>query len=106
MAVTLNLTPELEKQLVQEAQENGIPLSDYVQSLMQKTLKSRGVSAHPARPKYDREAMLALLDEFENNHEMYGTAQEQHETLAYLKIAIDADRPGQRSIFGEGRNPE
>ena len=44
--------------------------------------------------------MLALLDSFDE-----GDVEEQRETLEYLKVGIDRDRPGQRSIFGEGINP-
>jgi len=35
-----------------------------------------------------------------------GDADEQRETLTLLKKAVDADRPGQRSVFGTGINPD
>jgi hypothetical protein len=46
------------------------------------------------------ESLLAMLDSF-----AAGDEDEQRETLTQLQVDIDHDRPGQRSIFGEGLNP-
>jgi hypothetical protein len=40
-------------------------------------------------------AAFDLLDMWER----YGNEQEQTESLAYIKEAVDADRPGQRKHF-------
>lgn len=105
MTVTLDLPSELEQHLTQEAQKNGVPLSDYLQSLVQNTIEHRPGAASARVPRPNREAMLALLDDLANT-DKYGTAEEQRQSLEYLRKAIDADRPGQHSIFGEGYNPE
>ncbi len=52
-----------------------------------------GVSAHNAR-------LIALLDSFDT-----GDTDQQRHDLAEFEAGLDAARPGQRSIFGEGINP-
>lgn len=55
---------------------------------------------HRPRRPYDPVAFIALLDSFDE-----GDPDEQKKTLEHLKVALDRNRPGQRSIFGEGVNP-
>jgi len=126
--MTLDLPPELEQEVEQEAQAQGQdparflilllsrygkgispdPLDDNlkgdaIEGLIANALREFHSGLRPAprikRP-YNQAALIAALDSFDE-----GDAEEQRETLAYLKMAIDRDRPGQRSIFGEGINP-
>ncbi len=106
MTVKLDLTPEQESEVARQAQENGLAPDDYLRGLLQQTiLPPRAPGTAPAaRPQPDRKAMLALLDDLAHT-DKYGTADEQRDGLDYLKSVIDADRPGQRRIFGQGDNP-
>ena len=44
--------------------------------------------------------LIAVLDSFDT-----GDLEQQRQEFAELQIGLDAARPGQRSIFGEGFNP-
>lgn len=46
-------------------------------------------------------ATIAALDSFMGQDE-----DEHRETLRVLRRSLDEDRPGQRRVFGEGRNPK
>jgi len=106
MTVKLDLTPEQEAQIFRRAQQSGLTLDGYLQTLLPQTSTPHHTTepVPAARPQYDREAMLALLDDLINT-DKYGTAEEQQETLTSLKKAIDDDRPSQRRVFGKGYNP-
>lgn len=94
MTITIDVPPEIASQLSAEADRQGKDVPEVVQSLVEQRFKGRPVRS------YDPAAFIAALDSFEE-----GDEKEQRETLEYLKVAIDRDRPGQRSIFGEGINP-
>ncbi len=91
MTITIDVPSEIASQLSAEADRQGKDVPEVVQSLVAQRFTPR---------PYDPAAMIALLDSFDE-----GDADEQRETLEYLMVAIDRDRPGQRSIFGEGINP-
>nr|CAA9283548.1 hypothetical protein AVDCRST_MAG63-3740 [uncultured Armatimonadetes bacterium] len=113
MTITIELAPDEEARLRQKADEQRQEIGEYV-----RTLVRREAAALPGVPPaasgeaaeatatgaYDPAAAIALLEEFATSEE-WGTAEEQRETLEFLKKAIDEDRPGQRRIFGEGVNP-
>lgn len=100
MTVTLNLPPHDEETLRARARQEGMEISDYIL-----TLARRAAEAARRQSLAERnQAANTLLDKFLNTDE-YGTAEEQRETLEHLRVALDANRPGQRSIFGEGFNP-
>lgn len=105
-SLKIDLTPEQEARLATKARRNGVGVDDYLHRLVEGEAfgDGAGIQAPAPRAKYDREALLTLLDDLENT-DKYGTAEEQRETLEYLKQAIDANRPGQRRVFGPGNNP-
>lgn len=94
MTITIDFPPDIARQLSVEADRQGKDVPGVVRGLVEQRFAGRPVRA------YDPAAFTALLDSFDE-----GDADEQRETLEYLKVAIDRDRPGQRSIFGEGINP-
>jgi hypothetical protein len=66
-------------------------------------LKTLAVPASPvavSAPSDRNRRLMALLDSFET-----GDAEQQRRDLAEFQAGIDAARPGQRRLFGEGTNP-
>lgn len=94
MTITIDLPPDMAARLSTEADRQGKDVPEVVRGLVEQRFTGRPVRA------YDPAALTALLDSFDE-----GDPEEQRTTLEYLKAAIDRDRPGQRSIFGEGMNP-
>ncbi len=94
MTITIDVSPEVARKLSAEADRLGEDVPGIVRGLVERQL-----AASPVRP-YDPAAALAALDSFDE-----GDEQEQRETLDTLIEALDRDRPGQRSIFGQGVNP-
>lgn len=99
MTITIDVPSEIAERLSAEAAQNGTEVPDVVQGLVRQHYVTRKPPRRPTRP-YDPVALKAVLESFED-----GDAEEQRTTLEYLQVAIDRDRPGQRSIFGEGINP-
>ena len=94
MTITIDVSPEVARKLSAEADRLGEDVPGIVRGLVERQL-----AASPVRP-YDPATALAALDPFDE-----GDEQEQRETLDTLIEALDRDRPGQRSIFGQGVNP-
>ena len=97
MTITIDVSPEVARKLSAEADRLREDVPGIVRGLVERQL-----AASPVRP-YDPAAAfaaLAALDSFDE-----GDEQEQRETLDTLIEALDRDRPGQRSIFGQGVNP-
>ena len=85
MTVTLNLTPELEERLTEEASLHGVPLEDFALQLLAQHL-----------PRKHRQArLLALLDAWMNEDD----GESQKETAEFLVAAIDEDRTSSRKLF-------
>lgn len=95
MTIMITLPPTEEARLQEEAAAQGQDMDAYAHALLAERLRSTGPQA-----AYDPGAALALLDSFLEQDEA-----EHKETLAVLRHAIDGDRPGQRSVFGQGINP-
>ncbi len=95
MTITIDVPPDMAARLSTEADRQGKDVPEVVRGLVEQRFAGRPVRT------YDPVAFIAALDSFEA-----GDEKEQRETLEYLKMAIDRDRPGQRSIFGEGINPD
>lgn len=91
MTITIDVPEAVAKNITAEAARQGQDIPEVIRNLVETRFTPR---------PYDPAAMSALLDSFEE-----GDPEEQRTTLEYLKMAIDRDRPGQRSIFGEGINP-
>lgn len=94
MTITIDVSPEVARKLSAEADRLREDVPGIVRGLVERQL-----AASPVRP-YDPAAAFAALDSFDE-----GDEQEQRETLDTLIEALDRDRPGQRSIFGQGVNP-
>ena len=78
MALTVNLPPELEQRLTQEAQRQSISADAYALQLLDKHL-----------PPKDRQAeLVALLQDWIDN----ANGEGQKETGDYLVSALDTDR--------------
>ena len=56
-------------------------------------------NAHPSIPERNAR-LIALLDSFDD-----GDAETQRQEFTALQTGLDAARPGQRRLFGEGVNP-
>jgi hypothetical protein len=84
MTLTLNLPPELEQRLLQQAEEQGVPADQYALQLLAKHL--------PAQNR--KEELIALLQSW-----IDGDNSDQRETGNYLVQAIDEDRLSDRRLF-------
>jgi hypothetical protein len=85
MTLTLNLTPELEERLAEEARRQGIPTDEYALRLLERHL----------RPKDRRAELVALLQSWIDADD----DEEQKETGDYLVRALDEDRLSDRQLF-------
>jgi len=85
MTLTLNLMPELEKRLAEEAGRLGIPLEQYALQVLQRHL--------PAQDR--RTEFLAVLRAWMEDED----PEEQKETFEYLLRTLDEDRPSKRKLF-------
>jgi hypothetical protein len=85
MTLTLDLPPELEQRLTQEATRQGLPLDAYTIQLLDKFLP----------PKDRRTELVTLLQSWMEE----GNPEEQQETGEYLIRALDEDRLADRPLF-------
>ena len=89
MTIVLDLAPEQEERLRDEASAQGMTPAGYLTGLAGLGSETPDVAAW--------EAMLYAFEE--------GDDADHRETLALLKRVVDEDRPGQRRVFGSGYNP-
>ena len=85
MTLLLDLTPELEQRLTQEARRYGISPDEYTVQLLEKHLP----------PKEFRSALVTLLQSWIDADD----AEEQKETGEYLVRVLDEDRLSDRKLF-------
>ena len=85
MTLALQLTPELEERLLEEAKRHGLPVDAYTLRLL---------DAHLPRQDRRNELMDMLRSWIEEDD-----AREQRETREYLIRALDEDRPSERKLF-------
>jgi predicted DNA-binding protein len=90
-SITFDVAPEVEARLRNKAERAGQDLPEYVRHVME---------ADAENMKDWQKATLAALDSFMQQDE-----EVHRDTLECLRVALDRDRPGQRSIFGTGYNP-
>jgi hypothetical protein len=84
MTLTLDLSSDLERRLIDEADRLGIPPDQFVVQVLQQHL-----------PTSDRrEQFAALLQSWLEEDQ-----EEQKDTFEYLVRALDDDRPSQRKLF-------
>lgn len=88
MTLTLDLTSDLERRLIDEAGRHGIPPNQYVVDVLKQHL--------PADER--RGQCLALLQSWMDSEDPKEQA-DQSETFGYLLQALDEDRPTQRKLF-------
>jgi len=85
MTLKLDLTPDLEQRLTQEAARQGVPTEKFTLELLDRHL-----------PPTDRRAeLVALLDSWTRE----GDPEEQRATGEYLVQALDEDRLSDRKLF-------
>ncbi len=85
MTLRLELTPELEERLRQEASKDGKPVDVYALELIGRRIGTN--SQHGD--------LAALLESWITD----GDAEEQKETGDFLVRALDEDRPSSRPLF-------
>lgn len=85
MTLTLNLPPELEQCLAQEAKQHGLSIEAYTLQI---------ITDH-ILPKEKKSQLVNLLQSWIDEDE----AQEQQETGEYLINALDEDRLSNRKLF-------
>jgi hypothetical protein len=85
MTLTLNLNPDVEQRLINEAGRRGIPPDQYALEVLDQHL--------PASDR--REQFQAMLRSWMEEED----PEEQRETFEYLVDALDQDRPSQRKLF-------
>jgi hypothetical protein len=85
MPLVLNLSPELEQRLAQEARRQGVPLDAFTVRLLDEHLP----------PKDRRQELVTLLQEWIDEDD----PAEQRETGEYLLRALDEDRQSERKLF-------
>lgn len=104
MTIKLDLTAAQQSTFLRQARQKGQAITEYVSDLLDETAANSDKAQSLASPRPNRQAALALLHDLAET-DIYGTAEQQRAGLEYIKRAIDSDRPGQRSIFGAGKNP-
>ena len=85
MTLTLDLPPELEQRLTQEAERQGLALDVYTLQLLDKFLP----------PKDRRTELVTLLQSWMDEED----SEEQQETGEFLIRALDEDRLADRPLF-------
>lgn len=85
MSLILNLPPQLEKYLVQEAKQKGLSVETYTLQILQEYIL----------PKEKQTQLVNLLQSWMDE----GDADEQQETGEYLIEALDKDRLSERKLF-------
>lgn len=85
MALTLNLTPEIEQYLTKKAREQGLSLEAYALKLLTDTILEQEKQTKLVN------LLQSWIDEKDD--------QEQQETGEYLIQAIDQDRLSDRPLF-------
>ncbi len=100
MTLTLDLPPEVEGALAEAARRQGTtPERLAINRLRDSFVTPTPLSQRVLHP-YNEEAFTAALDALDQ-----GDEEEQRKTLEHLKVALDRNRPGERSIFGQGIKP-
>jgi hypothetical protein len=84
MTLTLDLTGDLEKRLIDEASRRGMPPDQFVVQVLKQHL--------PVNDR--REHFAALLESWLEEDQ-----EEQKDTFEYLMRSLDEDRPSQRKLF-------
>jgi hypothetical protein len=92
MTITIELTPDAAERLARKAAREGQDVAGYVQRI---AAREAGPWEPAALAAWDR-----LLDSFDA-----GEADDHRDTVETLARALNADRPGQRRVFGTGTNP-
>lgn len=85
MTLTLNLPPELEQYLAQQAQQQGISIETYTLQILEECIL----------PKENQSKLVNLLQSWMDE----GDADEQQETGEYLINALDENRLSNRKLF-------
>lgn len=85
MALSLNLPPELEQYLVQEAKQQGISVETYTLHILQEYIV----------PKEKQSKLVNALQSWIDESDV----DEQQETGEYLIHALDEDRLSERKLF-------
>jgi hypothetical protein len=85
MTLTLNLPPELEKYLAQQAKQQGLSVETYTLHILQEYIL----------PKEKQSKLVNALQSWIDE----GDADEQQETGEYLIQALDEDRLSDRKLF-------
>ena len=85
MVLTLNLSPEIEQHLIQEAEEQGLSVEAFTLQILLQGLAAKQQAANPVQ------LLQSWIDE--------GDAEEQQETGQFLIQALDQDRLSERPLF-------
>ncbi|MBN3941988.1 hypothetical protein [Nostoc sp. NMS9] len=85
MTLTLNLPPELEQYLAQQAKQQGLSVETYTLQILQEYIL----------PKEKQSKLINVLQSWIDK----GDANEQQETGEYLIHALDEDRLSNRKLF-------
>jgi hypothetical protein len=85
MALMLDLPPELEQRLAQQAARRGIPADEYAVQILERHLPAEDPRAE----------LVTLLQSWIDDDD----AEEQKETGDYLVRALDQDRMSARKLF-------
>ena len=100
MILTLDLPPEGEGAIAEAARQQGTtPELLAINVLRDLYVPVPSVPQRSIRP-YNPNGLIAALNSFDE-----GDEEEQRQTLEHLKVALDHNRPGERSIFSKGINP-
>ncbi len=85
MTLTLNLPPELEQYLAQEAKQQGLSVETYTLQILQEYIL----------PKEKQSKLVNMLQSWMDE----GDTDEQQETGEYLIHALDENRLSERKLF-------
>lgn len=85
MTLTLDLPPELERYLLQEADQQGVSVETMTLQLLAKSFQLR----------QNRVDAISMLQSWIEDKDV----KEQRETGEYLVQALDEDRPSERKLF-------
>lgn len=87
MTLTLNLPPDLERQLAQSAAQKGVAAEEYALQLLEERMKQERIERN--------QAAIQLLQSWIDE----GDEEEQRETGEFLMRALDEDRLSDRKLY-------
>ena len=101
MTVTLTLKPEVEAQIAQKAGAEGTGVSDYLEKMIEETVRPEPRVVHPQTQQERNQAALAVLRQWreENKTDDPEEIARRHADWEEFKAAINESHTSNRIIY-------